>query len=450
MEQTSRPRPRVGLPSSPAPRSRSLSARVPSQDIPPRPSSAATQRSRTFTATTSTSAPPVPQLPHQLRPQRSLVNIPLAYNANASARLPEIRRITRVPPPPLPVEKSPVPDDEENLASEFNRKGSVSSLASSASTSSRASATSSSSSLFSSKSPLSATSSTTSLEDEAYVPKRAAPSPSKVAPGFGTALWSRVAVVAENLTVSVSKAIETNIATYSGEATPPGQESRLTRAMKEYHISKAREPSDLPGWLFEEKDRGVIGRLKVMNASPEDNLSRPSSATPSTPPISTNVDRLSTSRPLPSPWENESRQTDLVAPIPRLPQNNTFPLVPRSRPTTPAPRFVTSSTVAQPVPKRVGAPLSMLGAQQPSNARVRFVEQIHPRQSPVDGLGSNRAISERGGSSTAYATQPPAGLAMSRGGSSTPVKGARLGSVDIRGKRPSTRGLPSGVRPSRV
>lgn len=221
MAQTSRPRPRVGLPSSPAPRSRSLSARVPSQDLPPRPSSAASQRSRTFTATTS-NAPPVPHLPHNLKPQRSFADIPSAWNANIAPRQPEVRRIARVPPPPLPVEKSTVPDDDGNLTSEFGRKGSVSSLASSASTSSRASATSSSSSssFFGTKSPLSAASSTTSLEDDAYVPKRDPPPiPSKPTPGFGTALWNRVAVVAENLTVSVSKAIETNIATYSGEGT---------------------------------------------------------------------------------------------------------------------------------------------------------------------------------------------------------------------------------------
>lgn len=221
--------------------------------------------------------------------------------------------------------------------------------------------------------------------------------------------------------------------------------------MKQYHISKARDPSDLPEWLFEERDRGVIGRSKVPNATPEDDLSR--SATPSMPPVSTNVDRLSTSRPLPSPWENQSRQTDLVAPVPRLPQNLTVPSIPRSTPATPAPQSVqsaaSSTSGAIPAPTRVGAPLSMLAAHLPSNAHVRFAEQIHPRQSPLDGLGGNRAMSERGGSSAGTAPQT-AGMTMVRGGSSTPVKGARLPSVDIRGRRPSARGLPSGVRPARV
>jgi hypothetical protein len=37
--------------------------------------------------------------------------------------------------------------------------------------------------------------------------------------------------------------------------TPPGQESRLTRAMKAYHLEKARDPTDLPTWLFDEHER---------------------------------------------------------------------------------------------------------------------------------------------------------------------------------------------------
>ena len=223
--------------------------------------------------------------------------------------------------------------------------------------------------------------------------------------------------------------------------------------MKQYHISKARDPSDLPEWLFEERDRGVIGRLKVMNASPEDDVSRPSSTAPSGQAlsVSTNVDRLSTSRPLPSPWENQAHSTELVAPVPRLARRPTLPSVPRSAPTTPAPRLTSSSSrsVVTPIPTRLGAPLSILGGtQQSTNARVQFVEQVHPRQSPGDVLGLHRAVSDRG-LGAATGTQPPSGLAMVRGGSSTPVKGARVG-VDIRGKRPSARGLPSGVRPVRV
>lgn len=73
--------------------------------------------------------------------------------------------------------------------------------------------------------------------------------------GIGSTLWNRVAVAASGLTVNVSKAWASNVATMSGEETPPGQESRLTRAMKTYHLEKARDRSDLPAWLFEEHER---------------------------------------------------------------------------------------------------------------------------------------------------------------------------------------------------
>lgn len=37
--------------------------------------------------------------------------------------------------------------------------------------------------------------------------------------------------------------------------TPPGGETRLTRALKAYYIERARAPADLPPWLFEEYER---------------------------------------------------------------------------------------------------------------------------------------------------------------------------------------------------
>jgi len=85
----------------------------------------------------------------------------------------------------------------------------------------------------------------------------------------------------------VSKAWASNIVAYSGERTssgllpltginrdskpstiwcadtPPGEESRLTRALKAYHIEKARDPTDLPPWLFEEHERRPLGRSKT-------------------------------------------------------------------------------------------------------------------------------------------------------------------------------------------
>lgn len=99
------------------------------------------------------------------------------------------------------------------------------------------------------------------------------------AAGHGASLWGRVAGAASNLTVTVSQAWTNNIQTQSGERTsslfppqigccsyvmmppetPLGQESRLTHAMKAYHLEKAKDPSDLPAWLFDEHERRAAG-----------------------------------------------------------------------------------------------------------------------------------------------------------------------------------------------
>jgi len=72
--------------------------------------------------------------------------------------------------------------------------------------------------------------------------------------GDGYTIWTRVATTASTLTISVSKAWAVNI---SGDepATPPGEDSRLTKAIKVYHIAKAQDPSDLPEWLFSPSER---------------------------------------------------------------------------------------------------------------------------------------------------------------------------------------------------
>jgi len=77
--------------------------------------------------------------------------------------------------------------------------------------------------------------------------------------GSGSTFWNGFVNVASNLTVNVSKAWASNDNTQDGEETPAGQESRLTRAMKAYHLEKARSASDLPAWLFNERERGVKG-----------------------------------------------------------------------------------------------------------------------------------------------------------------------------------------------
>jgi len=83
--------------------------------------------------------------------------------------------------------------------------------------------------------------------------------------GHGYDLWGRVTAVASNLTVNVSQAWQKSIHLADGEETPPGQESRLTKAMKAYHLDRARSPADLPAWLFDEHERGVAP--KSWNAS---------------------------------------------------------------------------------------------------------------------------------------------------------------------------------------
>ncbi|TRM58639.1 hypothetical protein BD626DRAFT_550647 [Schizophyllum amplum] len=113
-------------------------------------------------------------------------------------------------------------------------------------------------------------SSRTSLEEDAAPYKTPAPTgslrdrrigdsakPTSIAPP-SERLWDTVANAAtslSSLTVNISQAWATGVATASGEVTPPGQESHLTRALKAYHLQKAKDRSDLPDWLFEEHER---------------------------------------------------------------------------------------------------------------------------------------------------------------------------------------------------
>jgi len=68
-------------------------------------------------------------------------------------------------------------------------------------------------------------------------------------------LWERLANAAGSLSVDVGKAWAATITAHSGEVTPPDHESSLTRAMKAYHLAKARSPTDLPEWLFDNNER---------------------------------------------------------------------------------------------------------------------------------------------------------------------------------------------------
>ncbi|KAH7916047.1 hypothetical protein BJ138DRAFT_1097451 [Hygrophoropsis aurantiaca] len=68
------------------------------------------------------------------------------------------------------------------------------------------------------------------------------------------------------MTVNVNKAWSAKIEKMSGEETPPGHDSRLTRAMKAYHLTKARHPTDLPEWLFDERERRPALHSRVVNS----------------------------------------------------------------------------------------------------------------------------------------------------------------------------------------
>ncbi|KAG2750084.1 hypothetical protein P692DRAFT_20847750 [Suillus brevipes Sb2] len=71
----------------------------------------------------------------------------------------------------------------------------------------------------------------------------------------GDSIWNRVAAAASVLTVHVNKAWYSRIGASEEEETAPGRDSHLIRVMKTYHLAKARHPSDLPDWLFDERER---------------------------------------------------------------------------------------------------------------------------------------------------------------------------------------------------
>ncbi|KAJ6496637.1 hypothetical protein C8R47DRAFT_1184559 [Mycena vitilis] len=180
----------------------------------------------------------------QIRPQKSLTSMNQSRSTSQA--------------PPLPSSRSrrdPNPSYDSRVETATNRSSD--------------STTSSGSSFFDRmKQSAGYASSRTSLEDDEPEKRPArsmrnnnrsgrgdSPPPETDTPGDGYTLWSKFASTASSLTVNVGKAWATNITTFAGEETPVGQESRLTRAMKAYHLEKARDPSDLPAWLFDEKER---------------------------------------------------------------------------------------------------------------------------------------------------------------------------------------------------
>jgi len=70
-------------------------------------------------------------------------------------------------------------------------------------------------------------------------------------------VWSRVTEVANVLTQEVTKVWAT------GLGNDEEGESHLINVMRAYHLSKARTPSELPEWLFSERERGQGGLLRL-------------------------------------------------------------------------------------------------------------------------------------------------------------------------------------------
>ncbi|KAJ6630761.1 hypothetical protein B0H10DRAFT_851529 [Mycena sp. CBHHK59/15] len=232
--QSSRPRP-GGLPSGPGPRSRSV-ARTRDADR------GRYDNDSDDGASSRSSA-------RQVRSQKSMTSLNQPRSSSSS----------RAPPPMPAARRDPRPSYDARSDSGTYRSDSTTS--------------SGSSFLDRMKQGAGYASSRTSFEDDepekrpsgrsmrSRATREDSPSPTEdnnIAPGDGYTLWSKVASAASaasNLTVSVGKAWATNITTYAGEETPPGKESRLTRAMKAYHVEKARDPTDLPAWLFDEQER---------------------------------------------------------------------------------------------------------------------------------------------------------------------------------------------------
>ncbi|KII88569.1 hypothetical protein PLICRDRAFT_628937 [Plicaturopsis crispa FD-325 SS-3] len=250
------------LPSRPSPRSNP-------GGLPTQPRSRSVGRSRPDEQYRQPSRrpaePPAPSM-RQVRPQRSLASIPNARDRDRAPPVPELRQGPR---------SRGRPDYEDDY-----RKRSIDSTSSMSS--------SASSLLSRMRGRPGDTSSRTSLEEEYEEPPKrgreggvqsmrsrrpvedsrsyqdSEPEERDVpASEEGYNIWSRVTGAASTLTVSVSKAWAANIPAYSGEDTPPGQESHLCRAMKAYHLEKARDPTDLPEWLFEPHERRPVGRARA-------------------------------------------------------------------------------------------------------------------------------------------------------------------------------------------
>ncbi|KAI9064356.1 hypothetical protein FKP32DRAFT_1570275 [Trametes sanguinea] len=412
-------RPNVGLPSTPR---RSYTAGPARQDYPPRPRSSASERPPP-PSSYAARAPPLPTQPRTIRPQRSLNSLPSAPSGSVRSRSLDRRAEPRYtssradPPPPLPslpaargITRNPTQIEQRGREAGARH---VPSRSVDRYASRRSEDVMSDSSGVSelSMSPASIASSRTSLDDnEMQYEEKANGKP--VAAGHGSSLWASITSVASNLTINVTKALSSNIATYNGEETPVGGESRLTRAMKAYHIEKARNPAELPDWLFDERERGVRSHQTSAKPSAQEERAPPQQA-PS---------QLSRS-------VTTSRRDE-----PQLPAR------PMRGPTLADRRAAVDTGSEEHVTKSMARLRALRDAKR--NAKVRFHSQ-EDGESPADN--ANEVPEPASYATPAPVSREPPTRPMRM---QAPLGGATLG---VRGRQPSTRmGLPTGVRPLRA
>ncbi|KAI1795948.1 hypothetical protein LXA43DRAFT_696047 [Ganoderma leucocontextum] len=415
----------VGLPSNP--RTRSLAPGLPRHNILSRPPSSASERPPPSSYHYS-AAPPLPSQPRTLRTQRSSGSIsarPPAFSRSRSLdRSAEPRNGFRSEaPPPLPsLPRGPRIDAAQPRGrAPAPARVHASSRSEDYGGSRRAEDRLSDSSAASGGSdgferpPGSASSSRTSM-DEMEMDDKADEKPPA---GFGSSLWGSITGVASNLTINVSKAWSSNVASYSGEETPVGGESRLTRAMKAYHIEKARNPRDLPAWLFDERERGVRSHATTLGASEKKTA-------------------------------QETRPSDLPRSVTTDRQDELFPPPRITRGPTLADRRKATSASSAPSVARAGSEEHVTK----SMARLRELRDTKRRAKVrFDDDGEAEAEEIRGPS--VPVPRPPPEPEPFRGQERMPPptrpRGkmpAPLGaSLGLRGRQPV--GLPSGVRPVR-
>ena len=300
----------------------------------------------------------------------------------------------------------------------------------------------------------------------------------KTPAGHGSSLWASITGVASNLTISVSKAWSSNIATYSGEGlsficspshppaphrvrrihivlkfarsteidTPVSGESRLTRAMKAYHIDKARDPADLPDWLFDERERGVRS-YQTSSGAPEKRAPSAGASRPA------GLARANTTA-----YREEPEHQPL--PPARITRGPT--LADRKAETASRHASTVSGAGSEAhVTKSISRLRELRDAKR--NAKVRFGDEAEDaREAPAPApyaapyAAPPVPVVERRAPLTLTSTGPAQSQSQSqrfptpatpRGSMPAPL-GASLG---VRGRQPSMRvGLPSGVRPVRV